>query len=74
MEFQIERAAGYYDRALAQLPRADRKAQRAGLMMAAIYRALLDKIRQDGCRVLDRRTALSSPRKLWLAWTTWLRA
>ncbi|OIQ99166.1 All-trans-phytoene synthase [mine drainage metagenome] len=74
MEFQIERAAGYYDRALAQLPRADRKAQRAGLMMAAIYRALLDKIRQDGCRVLDQRTTLSSPRKLWLAWTTWLRA
>lgn len=72
MAFQIERAAGYYDRAMAQLPRADRRAQRAGLMMAAIYRALLEKIRQDGCRVLDRRASLSSPRKLWLAWKTWL--
>ena len=72
MAFQIERAAGYYDRAMAQLPRADRRAQRAGLMMAAVYRALLEKIRRGGCRVLDRRASLSAPRKLWLAWKTWL--
>ncbi|HUW39194.1 MAG TPA: presqualene diphosphate synthase HpnD [Rhodocyclaceae bacterium] len=74
LEFQIERAAGYYQRALEQLPRADRKAQRAGLVMAAIYRAVLEKIRREGCRVLDRRTALSSPRKLWLASKTWFGA
>ncbi len=74
MEFQLERAAGYYQRALAQLPQKDRRAQRAGLMMAAVYRALLEKIRRGGYRVLDRRASLSSPRKLWLAWNTWLRA
>ena len=35
--FQIERARGYYEKAFALLPAADRKAQRAGLVMAAIY-------------------------------------
>ena len=74
MEFQIERAERTYREALAQLSPADRKAQRAGLMMAAIYRALLAEIKRDGCRVLDRRIALTPIRKLWLAWITWLGA
>ncbi|MBI3524449.1 MAG: presqualene diphosphate synthase HpnD [Betaproteobacteria bacterium] len=73
MEFQIERAEHTYALALAQLPQSDRKAQRAGLMMAAIYRSLLTEIKRDGCRVLDRRIALTPLRKLWLAWHTWLR-
>jgi len=74
MEFQIERAEHTYAEALAQLPACDRKAQRAGLMMAAIYRALLTEIKHDGCRVLDRRISLTPIRKLWLAWKTWLRS
>jgi len=72
MEFQIERAERTYAAALAHLPARDRKAQRAGLMMAAIYRSLLAEIRHDGCRVLDRRISLTPIRKLWLAWKTWL--
>jgi len=72
MEFQIERAEQTYAMALAQLPQCDRKSQRAGLMMAAIYRSLLDEIKRDGCLVLDRRTSLTPLRKLWLAWRTWL--
>ena len=72
MEFQIERAEYTYAQALAQLPQGDRKAQRAGLMMAAIYRSLLSEIKRDGCRVLDRRIALTPLRKLWLAWRAWL--
>ena len=39
--------------------------------MAAIYRSLLREIRRDGCRVLDRRMALTPIRKLWIAWRTW---
>ena len=74
MEFQIERAEHAYAQALAQLPECDRKTQRAGLMMAAIYRALLAEIKHDGCRVLDRRISLTPLRKLWLAWKTWLRS
>ena len=45
-------------------------AQRPGLIMAAIYRTLLDEIARDGYRVLDRRTSLTPLRKLWIAWKT----
>jgi phytoene synthase len=51
-----------------------RKAQRPGLVMAAIYRTLLREIARDGFLVLDRRTSLTPLRKVWLAGTTWLRA
>jgi len=73
MAFQTERAMQTYDEALALLPAADRKAQRPGLIMAAIYRALLVEIQADGFLVLDRRTSLTPLRKLWLAWRTWIR-
>ena len=36
LEFQIERAQSYYDRALNELPAEDCKSQRVGLMMTAI--------------------------------------
>jgi phytoene synthase len=67
MAFQAKRAREHYERAYAQLSVADRKAQRAGLIMASIYRTLLDEIEKDGFQVLDRRTSLPPPRKLWLA-------
>jgi 15-cis-phytoene synthase len=73
MDFQCQRALDTYDAALALLPAQDRKAQRPGLIMAAIYHALLLEIRADGFRVLDRRYALTPLRKLWLAWKTWMR-
>jgi 15-cis-phytoene synthase len=73
MAFQIQRAHRYYDAALAQLPSVDRKAQRPGLIMAAIYRALLKEIEADDCQVLNRRIALTPLRKLWIAWRTWLK-
>ena len=73
MEFQIERALGCYREAFAKLPAADRRAQRAGIIMAAIYRTLLDEIRRDGCRVLTQRISLTPVRKLWIAWRTWVR-
>ena len=72
MEFQIARANSYYDLALSKLPPSDRKAQRPGLVMAAIYRTLLQEIQSDGCHVLTRRTALTPIRKLWIAWKTWI--
>ncbi|EXI89021.1 MAG: Dehydrosqualene synthase [Candidatus Accumulibacter sp. BA-94] len=73
MDFQIERAEGYYAQAIAQLPAVDRRQQRPGLAMAAIYRTLLDEIRRDGCQVLRQRTSLTPLRKLWIAWRTWVR-
>lgn len=73
MRFQTERAQHLYDEAFALLPQQDRRAQRAGLIMAAIYRALLDEIARDGFRVLQHRISLTPLRKLWLAWKTWVR-
>jgi phytoene synthase len=73
MDFQIARANEAYDRALAKLPPSDRKPQMPGLMMAAISRTLLHEIRDDGCRVLSRRVALTPVRKLWIAWKTWFK-
>ena len=73
MDFQIARAERYYDSAFAKLPPSDRKAQRPGLVMAAIYRTLLREIQADGSHVLTRRTALTPVRKLWIAWKTWMK-
>lgn len=74
LEFQIERAESFYDRALNALPQEDRKAQRTGLIMAAIYRTLLREILADQPqKVLNSKTSLTPLRKLWLAWTTWIR-
>jgi phytoene synthase len=70
MAFEFGRARDWYDKAMAQLPAEDRKAQRTGLVMAAIYRTLLDEIARDGYRVLDRKTSLTPVRKLWIAWKT----
>ena len=74
MAFQVERARDMYRQAFAQLPAADRKAQRAGLIMAAIYQATLDEIERDNYRVLDQRISLPPLRKLWLAAKTWFSA
>jgi 15-cis-phytoene synthase len=74
MDSQARRAEAYYDAALASLPAEDRRSQRAGLIMAAIYRTLLAEIRGERYRVLDRRIALTPLRKLWIAWKTWVAA
>ena len=68
MEFQAQRAQGLYDEALALLPEADRHAQKPGLMMASIYRALLTEIERDNFSVLHQRVSLTPLRKFWLAW------
>jgi 15-cis-phytoene synthase len=73
MQFQIQRAQAVYDEAFALLPKEDRRAQRPGLIMAAIYHALLDEIERDGYHVLNQRISLTPIRKLWLAWKTYVR-
>jgi phytoene synthase len=73
MKFQTERAQQAYDDAFALLPQQDRRAQRPGLMMAAIYRAVLDEIERDQFKVLTQRISLTPLRKLWLAWKTYVR-
>jgi phytoene synthase len=74
MAFEAARARGHYHKAMQSLPAADRKPQRPGLIMAAIYRALLEEIERDGFRVLTQRTSLTPLRKFWIAWKTWISA
>ena len=74
MEFEAQRALSYYEKALAALPMADRRSQRPGLIMAAIYRTLLNEIQREGFQVLTRRTSLTPLRKFWIAWRTWVAA
>jgi phytoene synthase len=74
MQHEADRAKDYYRKAFAALPAEDRSAQRPGLIMAAIYRTLLDEIERDGFRVLTHRTSLTPLRKFWIAWKTWVSA
>lgn len=74
MQFQYERARQTYRDAYQLLPSADYRSQRPGLIMAALYSALLDEIKGDGFKVLTQRTSLTPLRKLWIAWRSWRRA
>ena len=72
MKFQTERAKSLYGAAFRALSREDRRPQRPGLIMSAIYRTLLEEIERDGFQVLTQRIALTPMRKLWIAWRTWV--
>jgi phytoene synthase len=69
---QTARAQHYYQQAMSELPAADRRSQRPGLVMAAIYQAVLQEIARDDYPVLQQRVSLTPLRKLWLAWRTWV--
>ena len=68
MAFQAERARSYYQEALDLLPAIDRKKQRPGLIMAAIYFDLLRLIEKNDFRVLAQKIQLTPLRKWWLYW------
>ena len=72
MSYQTERAKSLYGAAFEALSPEDRRPQRPGLIMSAIYRTLLDEIERDGFNVLTQRISLTPMRKLWIAWRTWV--
>ena len=73
MQFQVGRARETYREAMLLLPAADKKSQKVGLIMAAIYYALLNEIDHDGAQnVLTYKIAIPSPRKKRIALKTWL--
>ena len=68
MRFQVSRARETYRKAMSLLPAADKKSQKVGLVMAAIYYALLNEIDRDGAQnVLTYKIAIPSPRKKRIA-------
>ncbi len=74
IEYQIERAENYYDKALCELPAEDAKQQRTGLMMAAIYRTLLREIKAESAeKVLNFKTKIPPFRKFMLAMQTYFK-
>lgn len=73
MQFQVNRARETYREAMLLLPAEDKKSQKVGLIMAAIYYALLNEIDHDGAQnVLTYKIAIPSPRKKRIALKTWL--
>lgn len=72
MQAQTLRARALYRDAMRALPQEDRRTQRPGLMMAAIYSTLLNEIEDEHWHVLEQRISLTPIRKLWLAWKVWV--
>lgn len=64
MTYEADRAEGFFREAAAAMPAADRRALTAARIMGEIYHHLLELMRKDGFRVLDRRYSVSRARKL----------
>ena len=71
MRFEADRAREYFRRAADSLTPEDRKNMVAAEIMGRIYRETLETILRKDYLVFDGRAALSSPRKLQIAVTTW---
>jgi 15-cis-phytoene synthase len=74
LKFEAGRARDFYRRARAAMPPRDRRALVAAEIMAAIYRALLDRIERSGYDVLSGRIRLSRQRQIIVALGSWLGA
>lgn len=72
MHQQAARARTAFGAALAALPVADRRAQRPGIIMGAIYSSLLDELARDDFPVLHQHVSLTPIRKFAIAWRTWV--
>lgn len=71
MQFEAERALDHFRRAAQNLRPEDWKNMVAAEIMGRTYRETLEAIVQRGYRVFDGRIALSTPRKVQIAVTTW---
>ena len=67
LRFQAERAREQYVRAASLLPAVDRRAMVPAEIMAAVYRATLERIVKRGFPLGAARVGLSRPRKAWIA-------
>jgi phytoene synthase len=63
MQFQADRAHGFFGKAAEALPREDRRSMVAAEIMASVYHALLRRMEADGFRVFERTTGSRSWRK-----------
>ncbi|MFM7182377.1 MAG: phytoene/squalene synthase family protein [Verrucomicrobiales bacterium] len=70
MEHEYHRTEAYFQKAVAILPKRDRKSMVAAETMRRIYHALLLKMRADGFQVFSKRYRLAKPHMLWLLLAT----
>jgi phytoene synthase len=73
MAFEGQRAKEYYARAIANLAAEDRRSLAAAEAMRLIYSRLLEKLEAQHFRVFATRVSLTTPGKVVLALTAWLR-
>lgn len=64
MEFEAERARGFYASARAALPAADHRSMIAAEIMRGVYSRLLEKMARDNFRVFTQRYSLSRWQKM----------
>ncbi|HSA58301.1 MAG TPA: presqualene diphosphate synthase HpnD [bacterium] len=67
MDFEAERASDYFEQAFAALPGEKRRKIVPAQMMAAFYRALLNKTRAERYPVFEKKVSLRAPEKILLA-------
>lgn len=70
LKFQVDRAKEYYRRSSSLAERVDPESRASLEAMTSIYRALLTKVEEMGCRVFQERASLSKLEKLALAGKT----
>jgi 15-cis-phytoene synthase len=63
LDFESERAEGFFSEAAAALPREDRRSMVAAEIMASVYHALLRRMKADRFRVFDKEYRLSKIEK-----------
>jgi phytoene/squalene synthetase len=64
MEFQYERAVGYYDKTAQALPKFEKRRLIAMETMRDTYRAILNKMNADSFRVFEKRYRLGRLHKM----------
>ncbi len=67
MQFEADRAEGFFQKAYAALPEAKRRKILPAEIMAAFYHTILKKMREEGFPVFERKVSLTAPEKLGLA-------
>jgi phytoene synthase len=63
MNFEADRAKGFYQKAAAILPPEDRRSMTPARIMAEVYGRILRKMRSEGFRVFEKRYRLGTLRK-----------
>lgn len=67
---QRDRIESFFQAAYRRLPKESRHGQRAIIVLAELYRAVLKEVAREGFLLLEQETHLPPTRKLWIAWRT----